>query len=85
MKIVSASTFAVRLKIARKKAKVTQSELAAIANVQQGTVCGWELGTFKPHPDKWHLISDALNVSIADLFLEDDSEIKNVNAEGTAE
>jgi len=49
-----------RLKDARTRAGLTQTQLAAILNVSQVAVCYWELGTARPRPSTRRHIQDIL-------------------------
>lgn len=53
---------------ARKKAGLTQTELAAKIGVSQASVAMWECGSKYPSSDKLPAIAVALGCSIDDLF-----------------
>lgn len=51
------------LKEARKKAKITQVNLAKMCNVSQGTIANWESGTRTPDPETLAKLAEILSVS----------------------
>jgi transcriptional regulator with XRE-family HTH domain len=55
----------------REAADKTQMQLADEVGVNQGTVCDWELGRFRPRTEKWNVLADALGTSITELFFDD--------------
>lgn len=52
----------------RKKAKLTQCELAELLNVRQSSVAMWESGEVMPTADKLPKIAKILNCKIDDLY-----------------
>lgn len=60
--------FSEALRRLRKKAKLNQSELAAVLNVSQSTVAGWENGARKPDLDTVEKIATFFNVTVDDLL-----------------
>ena len=56
------------IKVQRKKAGLTQIQLAEAIGVTQANVSIWENGKSLPTADKLKKISEILNCSIEDLF-----------------
>lgn len=54
----------------RKRALLSQSELAMKVGVTQGAVSQWEKGTATPSVDKLLLVSQALNCTVDELIKE---------------
>lgn len=52
------------LKEARKKARLTQKNLANLINVNQKTIIKWEKNKHIPTLSNWKKLEEALNVSI---------------------
>ena len=67
------------LKEARKKAKITQVNLAKMCNVSQGTIANWESGTRTPDPETIAKLADILSVSTVFLIGVDKPE-SNISA-----
>ena len=65
----------------RKKAGLTQQELAEILHVERSTVSKWESGTSFPTGNKLPQVAKALNCGIGELFPKDG---KNGGRSGTA-
>ncbi|HCK87759.1 MAG TPA: hypothetical protein DHW39_03010 [Erysipelotrichaceae bacterium] len=59
---------------ARKKAQLTQKELAGRLNISESTLSKWENGTNSPKPDDLIRISDKLGISLKELIHEESSE-----------
>lgn len=59
----------------RKKANLTQEELAEKINVSRQTISNWELGSTSPNPEQLKLLSKTLKVSIDELL---DNDVKGV-------
>lgn len=57
-----------RLRTARSKAALTQSQLAERLGVAQSTVSSWETGTFAPDDATKFRIADLLDRSVDELF-----------------
>lgn len=55
----------------RKKAGMTQKELAYALKVERSTVAKWESGTSFPTGDKIPQVAEALKCGIGDLFKKD--------------
>ena len=55
--------------IVRKKAKMTQTELAKKLGITRGTIANWELGTSNPSVDMLLKLSEIFNVT-TDYLLE---------------
>lgn len=55
----------------RKKAGLTQQELADVLKIDRVAVCKWETGVNRPRADKLPDIAKALNCKIDDLFKEE--------------
>lgn len=55
----------------RKKANITQSELARMLGVSQANISQWENGEALPRADKLPALAEALNCKIDDLFIEE--------------
>ena len=65
-----------RLKDARTRAGLTQTQLAALLHVSQAAVCYWETGTARPRPSTRRQVQDVLgNVEYARTG-RDDREVK---------
>lgn len=60
--------FGSRLRAFRKKAGLTQPELADLVGVHETTIRRWENNGDKPMPDSFHNLAKALGVSEADLL-----------------
>lgn len=60
----------IRLKFLRKKAKLTQKELAAMLGISQPTICSYENGNSVPSINMLQPIANALFCNIQDLFPE---------------
>lgn len=60
----------------RKKNGISQSTLADILGVTQGTISQWEKGVTSPTVSKLSEIAKALNCGIPDLFNEQESEVR---------
>jgi transcriptional regulator with XRE-family HTH domain len=60
--------FSTKLKHARKKKGLTQSEVAELMGVEQKTYSGYETGIRMPRLDKIPLLLAILDVSADDLF-----------------
>lgn len=56
------------LKIMRKRAKLTQAELARELGVKQTTVAMWESATSYPRASLLPIIASALNCTIDELY-----------------
>lgn len=67
------------LKEARKKAKITQVNLAKMCNVSQGTIANWESGTRTPDPETIAKLADILSVS-TDFLIGVDKPESNISA-----
>lgn len=61
------SYFNQNLKYLREQKKISQKKLAEMANVNQTTILRWEAGEMSPSLDNIYDVSQALNVSVADL------------------
>lgn len=72
MRILPRGEVAVRLKAARIKTGKTQSGLATELDLAQSTICAWEQATSVPEPARWNDIAEALEVSPAELFFEEE-------------
>lgn len=55
------------LKQLRKKAKLTQMQLAEKSKLNIGTIQGYEQGRYEPKYDAYKKLSEALNVDMRDL------------------
>ena len=60
-----------RIRIARKRAKLSQSELASIVGVTQPTISSWESDGSEPSASDLIALSDALGVSASWLLYGD--------------
>jgi antitoxin CcdA len=58
----------IRIRQARKKAKLSQAELARRLEVTPGAVGQWEAGLTRPGQDKLVALSAVLNLSVAELL-----------------
>lgn len=58
----------------RKKIGISQSKLADILGVTQGTISQWEKGVTSPTVSKLPEIAKALNCGIPDLFIEQEKK-----------
>lgn len=67
--------FGLRLRNARRKADITQTQLAAYLKVSQGTVGNWEAGRNFPELAQLSQISNRLNISRAHLLGEDPPDL----------
>ncbi len=65
--------FKITLKQLRKKAGLTQAELAQAIGTSQAAVAHYEMGIKAPELAKLPAIAKALGVSVADLFKEEPS------------
>lgn len=65
-----------RLKELRKEKKLTQKELADIAEVSKRTIQNWEDGTSNIKPEKAKKLADFFGVSIAHLLGYDDNDFE---------
>lgn len=65
--------FPEKLKQARKKAQLSQKELASKLNIKQQSYAAWETGKATPRQKRLEEISNILNISISEL-LEDASD-----------
>ena len=63
-----ADNFADRLRDFRKKAGLSQSELAYLVGVHEATIRRWELQQRQPHSDEIKKLAEALHVSENDLL-----------------
>ena len=61
-------TFGNRLKKLRKKAGISQPELAELVGVHETTIRRWENSHYTPDARVVSLLADALHVSVSDLF-----------------
>lgn len=59
-----------RLREARKKAGLTQAELAKRAGITQGAISGFEQGTTRPNLETLAAVSVALGITVASLLEE---------------
>ena len=59
---------------ARKKAQLTQKELAGRLNISESTLSKWENGTNSPKPDDLIIVSEKLGISLKELIHEESSE-----------
>lgn len=62
------STFAERLKELRKKAGITQEQLAEIIGIHEATIRRWELSQRQPRMDEIKKLAQALNVTDDELL-----------------
>ena len=69
-------SFGNRLYELRKRAGLTQAELARMVGVTNKAVSKWETGSAKPGFDTAHRLADALNVTIGDLIVAPESDKK---------
>lgn len=65
------------LKIARKKAGLTQKQLAAKAGLSIATIQGYEQGKYLPKLDNLTLISNILNFRLQDIYPNPQTEISD--------
>ncbi len=72
------SFFSSNLKYIRNKEKLSQSRLAELAKVNQTTIMRWESGEMSPSLDNLYDISNALNISVADLTGRDLTKEDNI-------
>ena len=63
--------FGDELKAIRKKKGLTQTQLAELCNVKQGTIANWESGIRKPDPETIARIADIFGVTTDSLLRED--------------
>lgn len=56
-----------RLSYLRVRSKMSQRDLAARLNVQQGSISNWEIGRSKPTAKYIKPLANALNVSVEEL------------------
>ena len=56
------------IEIQRRKANISQSELAQRVGVSQANISQWEKGSALPRADKLPLLAEALNCKIEDLY-----------------
>ena len=78
-------TFGQRLAAARKRAGISQRELAKILGVSYGAVGNWESGLSTPDPDTIAKIARALRVSADELVGTADADLpSNVTVETAA-
>ncbi|HET8706399.1 MAG TPA: helix-turn-helix transcriptional regulator [Pseudomonadales bacterium] len=70
-------SFATRLKAARKKNALTQSELGKLIGVSKVSICLYESGRRTPDMETLQKISDSLNVSIDHLVGRDGVPVSN--------
>ena len=56
------------IEIQRRKANISQSELAQRVGVSQANISQWEKGSALPRADKLPLLAEALNCNIEDLY-----------------
>lgn len=61
-------SFGNRLKKLRKKAGISQPELAELVGVHETTIRRWENSHYTPDARVVSLLADALHVSVSDLF-----------------
>ena len=66
------------LKQLRKKAKLTQKQLAEKCELNIGTIQGYEQGRYEPKYDAYKKLSEALHVDISDLMFPDGENEINV-------
>lgn len=66
-----------RLRELQRAEKLTQQELADIAEVSKRTIQNWEDGTSNIKPEKAKKLADYFGVSVGYLLGYDDSDIKN--------
>ena len=69
-------SFGNRLYELRKRAGLSQAELARMVGVTNKAVSKWETGSAKPGFDTAHRLADALNVTIGDLIVAPESDKK---------
>ena len=69
-------SFGNRLYELRKRAGLSQAELARMVGVTNKAVSKWETGSAKPGFDTAHRLADALNVTIGDLIAAPESDKK---------
>ena len=62
----------ISIKAMRKRARLTQQELAEKLNANQATVSMWERGKNAPRARQLPIIAEVLNCSIDELLREDD-------------
>ena len=65
------------LKEIRKQKNISQQELAEKINSTQQTICRYELGIRNPSANRIIAISQALNCSINELFIDDEKATSN--------
>lgn len=70
-------SFASRLKAARKKNGLTQSELGKLIGVSKVSICLYESGRRTPDMETLQQISDSLGVSIDHLVGRDNSSVSS--------
>lgn len=68
-----------RIREARKKAGLKQTDLCARLGISQGALSGWENGKYEPDNAGWLTLSECLNVSIDYLMGVPDVEKKKTN------
>lgn len=66
-----------RLRELQRAEKLTQQELADIAEVSKRTIQNWEDGTSNIKPEKAKKLADYFGVSVGYLLGYDDSDLKN--------
>ena len=66
--------FGERLRALRKKAGLTQPELADLVGVHETTIRRWENNNDQPMPDSFSRLAKALNVSEAELLNDSQSQ-----------
>lgn len=71
--------FGDELKAIRKKKGFTQTQLAELCNVKQGTIANWESGIRKPDPETIARIADIFGVT-TDSLLREDNTLQSPNA-----
>lgn len=62
------STLSVRLKQARKHAKLTQNEVSLKTSINRATLANWEVGRTEPDTNTLSRLADLYNVSLDYLF-----------------
>ena len=73
--------FSERLKESRKKARLTQVEIAEKLGISQPAYASWERGTKKPTQENLVKLAQVLNVTIDYLVGNSDDEIANKELE----
>ena len=56
------------LSLARKRLGKTQAEMAELIGVDQATVCGWEVGRWKPNVRVLPKVAEAYGVTVDEIL-----------------